>query len=172
MIRTAVEVSVFLLCLLTAFVGVSPAVAGKNDVPEKIKETVAMTFADEVMRGGYKTVSTEELKKWVDADKDMLVIDTMPYEASYKKQHIPGAVQMVFPIPEMKDMDEATKKKFMELLGEDKDKPLVFYCGFVECTRSHNGAMWAVNLGYRNVYRNPGGIEGWVQAGYPAQAEK
>ena len=33
--------------------------------------------------------------------------------------------------------------------------------------RSHNGAMWAVKLGYNNVYRMPGGIKGWKESGYP-----
>ncbi len=64
------------------------------------------------------------------------------------------------------------KAEFVKLLGPDKDRTMVFYCGFTECTRSHNAAMWAVNLGYKNVYRNPGGIEGWVQAGYSPDKAK
>jgi thiosulfate/3-mercaptopyruvate sulfurtransferase len=64
-------------------------------------------------------------------------------------------------------MDDTAKAKFEKFLGPDKDKTLVFYCGFVKCTRSHNGAMWAVRLGYKNVYRCPGGIKAWDEAGYP-----
>jgi rhodanese-related sulfurtransferase len=45
----------------------------------------------------------------------------------------------------------------------------VFYCGFTKCTRSHNGAMWAVKLGYKNVYRYPGGIKAWMEAAYPVE---
>jgi thiosulfate/3-mercaptopyruvate sulfurtransferase len=48
-----------------------------------------------------------------------------------------------------------------------KDKTIVIYCGFVKCTRSHNGAAWAVKLGYTNVYRYPGGIFAWKGADYP-----
>ena len=33
--------------------------------------------------------------------------------------------------------------------------------------RSHNGALWAVRLGYKNVYRHPGGIKAWDEADYP-----
>jgi thiosulfate/3-mercaptopyruvate sulfurtransferase len=97
----------------------------------------------------------------------MMIIDTMPLEDSYKKQHIPGAVQYEFPIPEVEEMDDAAKAKFEKFLGSDKDKTLVFYCGFVKCTRSHNGAMWAVKLGYKNVYRYPGGIKAWMETDYP-----
>lgn len=132
-------------------------------------EKIAVTFEKEVARGGYKIVTTEELKKWIDGKKEMLLVDTMPFEDSYKKQHIPGAVNFVLPIPEMTQMDEKTKAAFLKLLGPNKDRLIVFYCGFTKCTRSHNGAMWAVKLGYKNVYRHPGGIKGWSEAGYPVE---
>ncbi|MGD8334165.1 MAG: rhodanese-like domain-containing protein [Desulfobacterales bacterium] len=46
---------------------------------------------------------------------------------------------------------------------------MVIYCGFVKCTRSHNGAAWAVKLGYKNVYRYPGGIFAWKGADFPVE---
>jgi thiosulfate/3-mercaptopyruvate sulfurtransferase len=132
-------------------------------------EKIAVTFAREAARGGYQILTTEELKGWMDQKKAMLIVDTMPYEASYKKQHVPGAVQMEFPIPEMTQLDDKTKAALEKLLGPDKERLIVFYCGFVKCTRSHNGAMWAVRLGYKNVYRHPGGIKAWDEADYPIE---
>jgi rhodanese-related sulfurtransferase len=166
----------FMAFVLTAGLAVLFLVGGayaqKADYPEKVKEIIAINFAKEMMDGGYKAVNADDLKKWTDAKKDMLVVDTMPLEASYKKRHIPGAVQIEFPIPEMKGMDDSKKAEFVKILGPSKDRPIVFYCGFTECTRSHNAAMWALKLGYTNVYRFPGGIEGWAQAGYPVEAAK
>jgi len=130
-------------------------------------EKGAVVFAREVERGGYKILTTEELKGWIDQKKAMLIVDTMPFEASYKKQHIPGAAQLEFPIPEMTQLDDKTRAALEKLLGPDKGRLIVFYCGFVKCTRSHNGAMWAVRLGYKNVYRHPGGIKAWDEADYP-----
>lgn len=135
-------------------------------------EKIAVTFAAEVERGGYKIVATQELKKWIDEKKPMLIVDTMPFEASYKKNHIPGAVPMEFPIPEMTSIDDKTKDALVKLLGPDKNRLIVFYCGFTKCTRSHNGAMWAKKLGYKNVYRHPGGIKGWMEAEYPVEEVK
>ncbi len=135
-------------------------------------EKIAVTFAKEVARGGYKIVSTEELKSWIDQKKNMTIVDTMPFEDSFKKQHVPGAVQMEFPIPEMTGLDDQKKAALEKLLGPDKDKLIVIYCGFTKCTRSHNGAMWAVKLGYKNVYRYPGGIKAWDEAGYPVDKVK
>lgn len=136
------------------------------------KEAEAVSLVRDVRRGGYDVVSTSELKTWIDAGKDMTIIDTMPYEESYKKQHVPGAAQFLFPIPDMKEWDAKetggkTQEDFVKLLGADKEKPIVIYCGFVKCTRSHNGAAWAAKLGYKNVYRYPGGIFAWKGAGYP-----
>jgi thiosulfate/3-mercaptopyruvate sulfurtransferase len=135
-------------------------------------EKIAVNFAKEVQRGGYQIVSTEELKNWVDNKKNMLIVDTMPYEDSYKKQHIPGAVNFELPVPELKSLDDKTKAAFEKVLGANKDRLIVFYCGFTKCTRSHNGAMWAMKLGYKNVYRYPGGIKAWMEADYPVEKAK
>jgi thiosulfate/3-mercaptopyruvate sulfurtransferase len=135
-------------------------------------EKIAINFAREVERGGYMIVSAEELKRWIDQKKDMLIVDTTPYEESYKKQHIPVAVQMEFPRAEINRLGDTTRADLEKLLGPDNDRLIVFYCGFVKCTRSHNGAMWAVKLGYKNVYRYPGGIKAWDEAGYPVQQVK
>lgn len=162
---------VFFVCTMVTF-GVTTdgfCLFGKAELET---ETSAVKLAREVERGGYKLVTTEELKGWIDEKKEMLIIDTMPYEASYKKNHVPGAVQFLFPIPEMtewqtSETDGKTKEDYSKLLGPDKTRPIVLYCGFVKCTRSHNGAMWAVKLGYTNVYRYSGGIKAWKEADYP-----
>jgi rhodanese-related sulfurtransferase len=154
----------------------APAGAFLDDKFEKEveKEAGAVKLVREVQRGGYDVVTTEELNKWIDSGKDMLIVDTMPYEDSYKKQHVPGAVQFLFPIPDMKEWDTKetdgkTLEDFKKLLGDNKDKPIVIYCGFVKCTRSHNGAAWAVKLGYKNVFRYPGGIFAWKGADFPIE---
>jgi rhodanese-related sulfurtransferase len=157
------------LIFVIGFAGTAFAAWGTKELET---EKSAVAFAKEVERGGYKIVSTEELKGWLDQKKNMLIVDTMPYEASYKKQHIPGAVNLELPIPEMTKLDDKTKAALEKLLGPDKNRLIVFYCGFVKCTRSHNGAMWAVKLGYKNVYRHPGGIKAWDEAGYPVEKAK
>jgi len=135
-------------------------------------EKTAVNLAKEVNKGGYKIVSTEELKGWLDQNKDMLIIDTMPYEDSYKKQHIPGAVQFEFPKEEVANLDDKTKAAFQKILGSNKDRLIVVYCGFTKCGRSHNGAMWVTKMGYKNVYRYPGGIKAWGEADYPVEKAK
>lgn len=132
-------------------------------------EKLAINFAHQVNKSGYQLVATEELKVWLDNKEPMLVVDTMPFEQSYKKQHIPGALQIEFPVEEMTQFDDATKQGLEKLLGPDKTRKIVFYCGFTKCGRSHNAAVLAVKLGYTNVWRQPGGIKAWLEAGYPVE---
>ena len=151
---------------------------GKDKFEEELeKEQGAVKLVREIQRGGYNIVTTEELKKMLDEKKDILVIDTMPFEDSYKKEHVPGAKQFLFPIPDMvtwdtKETGGKTVEDFKALLGPDVEKTIVIYCGFVKCTRSHNGAVWAKKLGYKNVVRYPGGIFAWKGAKYPIEDVK
>jgi len=132
-------------------------------------EKIAVKFEREVERGGYKVVTTQELKSWIDQKKEMLIVDTMPPD-NFRKQHIPGAVNFeIQRLPELTQMSDKMRADFEKLLGPNKDRMIVFYCGFTDCERSHNAAMWATKFGYKNAYRQPGGIKGWLEAGYPAE---
>lgn len=155
----------------TACVFISAGVIYANEFSkqELTNEEIAVNFQSEVKRGGYEVVNTAELKKWIDEKKDIILVDTMPLEASYKKNHIPKALQMEFPIPEMTEIKPDVQDALVKLIGIDKNKTIVFYCGFPKCTRSHNAAMWAKKLGYTNVYRYPGGIKAWMESGFPVE---
>jgi thiosulfate/3-mercaptopyruvate sulfurtransferase len=155
----------------------SPSLAKNKFEKEVEKEQDAVKLVREIQRGGYDVITAKELKDMIDSGKDVLIIDTMPYEASYKKAHIPGAEQFLFPIPEMKEWNtkETGGKSvddFKAMLGPDMSKTIVIYCGFVKCSRSHNGAMWAKKLGYKNVFRFSGGIFAWKGAKYPIEKVK
>lgn len=176
MCKKSSMVVLFILGLF--FLGASGQVWAKNKFEQELeKEEGAVKLVREAQRGGYDLVTAEELKRWIDSGKEMVIVDTMPYDASYKKAHVPGALQFLFPIPEMKTWDskETAGKSpddYKKVLGADINKPIVIYCGFVKCTRSHNGAMWAVKLGYKNVYRFSGGIFAWKGAKYETDKVK
>jgi rhodanese-related sulfurtransferase len=167
--KTVLLVLIVAACILG--LAISGFSLGKKELAT---EASAVKFALEVLKGGYTIVTTDELKAWIDQNKDMVIVDTMPYEASYKKNHVPGAVQLQFPIPDMNKWDTGetagkTTADYEALLGPDKNKTIVVYCGFTKCTRSHNGAVWAKKLGYTDVYRYPGGIKAWKEADYPVE---
>jgi len=157
-----------LFCAVFSFEFILGSNAFCSGINEVETEKIAVNLVKDVQKGGYGIVPTDELKQWMDQRKEMLIVFTGP-EAGFRKGHYPGAVQFELPIPELKEMSENEKSEFIKLLGSDKNRILVFYCGFTKCTRSHNGAIWATKLGYKNVYRCPGGIKGWIQAGFPIE---
>ena len=135
-------------------------------------EEASIKLYNETTDGGYQLISTAELKELIDGDEEFLLVDAMPAEDSYNKQHIAGAVNFEFPkevIDEWNDdtMGARQKEDFEALLGDDKNRRSVMYCGFVKCARSHNAAVFARELGYTNVYLHPGGLFAWQGAGYP-----
>lgn len=141
-----------------------------KDGNELTIEQASMQLVKAVEEGKYKMVGTEELKSWIDKKEDMIIVDTMPAK-SYDKNRIPGAVNAELPVK----LDETTpeqKDAFLKQLGEDKAKKIVLYCGFVKCERSHVGALIAKEAGYTNVYRQPGGIIAWIDAGFETEGNK
>ncbi|HYA01923.1 MAG TPA: rhodanese-like domain-containing protein [Syntrophobacteria bacterium] len=81
---------------------------------------------------GYTVITAADLKKMQDSGKEMLIIDTLA-ESAYKQGHIPGGKNFEFPNGNMDPWDKSktasrSKDDFVELLGRDKEKPLVFYC--------------------------------------------
>lgn len=57
-------------------------------------ENFAMTLYDQATSGKYKLVNAAKLKGWIDSNKKMVVIDTMP-AGWYGKYHIPTALNQV-----------------------------------------------------------------------------
>lgn len=136
---------------------------------EAALERKAVPLARETVTGGYALITADELANWLDAKKDLLLIDAMP-AADFARERIAGARNFEFPREAMASWNPAQtggqgEQAFAALLGEDRERTVVVYCGFVACTRSHNGARWAAQLGFRNVVRFPGGIQAWKGTG-------
>jgi thiosulfate/3-mercaptopyruvate sulfurtransferase len=129
-------------------------------------EKAAVKFSSDVKEGGYKIVTTDELKKWLDEGKKMTVLSSLPWSEDRVLGIIPGALSAPLPKNE-KELAPEDKEFLLRAAGNDKDKVLVVYCGFVACRRSHIGAKLLIDNGYKNVYRYPAGITGWQESGYP-----
>src|SRR5512136_52423 len=82
-----------------------PALAKDKFELETEKDAEAVKLVRDAKAGGYEVISTEEFKKLIESAKEVLVVDTMPFADSYKKEHVPGAKQFLFPIPIMDKWD-------------------------------------------------------------------
>ncbi len=103
------------------------------------------------VKGHYASVSVDYMKKQIDAKADMVIIDARPKRKKYDKGHLPGAIS----IP------NSQFDKFKAQLPQDKNKPLVFYCGGFKCKLSHKSAAKAIAMGYTNVKVFSAGYPAW-----------
>lgn len=129
-------------------------------------EKAALKLGSDVQAGGYKVVTTDELKKWLDEKKPVLIVSSLPVEDDKAFGILPGAVSAPMPKTE-KDLTSVNTESLLKVAGSDKEQVVVVYCGFVACRRSHIAAKLLVDNGFKNVYRYPAGIAGWGEAGNP-----
>ena len=101
--------------------------------------------------GNYPEVSVEWVKKQIDNNIDMVLVDSRPKRKKFDKGHIPTAVSL----PDMY-FDKEKRK-----LPTDKNKLLVFYCGGFKCKLSHKSAKKAIALGHTNVKVFSAGYPAW-----------
>jgi len=127
-------------------------------------ENATITFSSDVRDGGYGIVNTATLRKWLAEGKKILIISSLPATEDKDFGTLPSAVNAAMPKTE-KELTPAAKDAIIKAAGNDKEKTIVVYCGFVACRRSHIGAKILVDAGFKNVYRYPAGITGWQETG-------
>lgn len=150
---------------LTACAGIGTSPKGLEAPIEK----ASLSLVADVKGGGYQLIDTATLNKWLTEKKDLVLIDAMP-KADFDKVRIKGAVNSPMPKTE-KELTPYDKKTILTVAGADKEKTIVVYCGFTACRRSHLGAKALAEEGYKNVYRYPGGIVGWMEFQYPVDGK-
>lgn len=96
-------------------------------------------------------------KQWaqIPPRKGVMLIDARPTSRKFNPGHIAGAIN----IPD--DKFEQMK----DLLPQDKNMLLLYYCEGPECVLSHNSAKKAEALGYTNVKVYTNGYPEWVAKG-------
>ena len=86
------------------------------------------------------------------ATRRVYVFDANPRDI-FDKHHVPGAVHVEY--------DQVTASQ----LPTDQSEPVVFYCMNERCGASPVAARRATELGWRNAYLMPAGIQGWLASG-------
>ncbi len=110
----------------------------------------------------FKTITREELKKWMDEKKEFVLIDVLA-PASYDGRHLPNAKNAF-----VKESDFLEK---VEEIVPNKDNVVVVYCASFTCQLSPRAARMLADAGYTNVYDFKGGLADWQDAGYPFEGD-
>ena len=103
-----------------------------------------------------KIVTTEELKKKIDAREKFYLIDVLAPE-SYASLHVPTAVNV------RKGPDFV--ERFAQEAGAQKDAEIIVYCSSPTCTASVQSGEQLEAAGYTNVAYYKDGLAGWFTIG-------
>ena len=105
------------------------------------------------------TITRDELRQ-KQLHNDNFVLAEALDEPYFRKEHLPGAVNM--PLSQV-----------AEIAGRhapDPSVPIVVYCASVTCANSHIAARKLESLGYADVRVFSGGKADWKEAGLPLEA--
>ena len=94
----------------------------------------------------YKTITREQLKKIIEEDKNVRIVDVLSRE-HYAKEHIRGAVS----IP----LEDLRRDAFKFLKRNER---IIVYCASFSCQASTKAAKILVSLGFSDVSDYKGGI--------------
>ena len=169
--------------LITAEPGAEPAAAA-SAVPEpdgyrmdKYRTPVPATLK------GATVLSTAALQRLI-AERQPVLVDVLPKTRKPKdrdqaqlwleptREHLPGSAWL----PNVgygeltHEFDGYFRTELARLTAGDPTRPVVFYCD-ANCWMSWNAARRAMaELGYKDVYWYPDGVQGWKKAGQPLEA--
>ncbi len=114
---------------------------------------------DEIVRearSAIKEISVGEVKKMIDADKTIVILDVRDRD-EFEAGHIPRAINISRGMLEFK----------VNLTIPEKNALIIVYCGID--LRGPLATKTLNDLGYRNAVNMIGGLKSWKEAGYPLQ---
>lgn len=101
-----------------------------------------------------ETIDREELKAKLDRGDDFKLVMTLNTWA-FQSTHIPGSINIQSPT------------EAQQLLSPEDE--IVVYCTNPTCIASITAYNALHSAGYINICRYAGGIEDWIEAGYPVE---
>lgn len=112
-------------------------------------------YAQEFQAQSYQEIHTESLSQLVDSANPLIVIIDARDIKTDNGKRIPSAKVIPFDAPRHNITDNLL----------DKDAMIIVYCTNTQCTANKLLAKRLLELGYRNVWIYPEGVEGWEASG-------
>lgn len=122
-------------------------------------EPMPVTETGEDLSAYYDEIDADTLQGLMDAD--MVVVLDARIAEKYDSGHIPGAVSL--PIVDFQQKYDSVAPLLQE------NKSIVVYCIGVHCVDSAMLAKQLHDNGHREIFVYKGGIEEWLQLGYPVE---
>lgn len=110
---------------------------------------------------GFENISVQEAKEMVEKG-DAFILDVRTPD-EFNSSHIKGAV--LIPVSNAFGSSLSSDRLLEARIDEVPRKKVLVYCR--SGRRSETASTMLVNAGYSEVYNMAGGINAWIDAGYP-----
>lgn len=136
------------VAILLAFLIIAPEIAAADTFPD-----------------GYRNVNVYDAKKMIEGD-DVFILDVRT-PAEFNMAHIEGATLIPLKnVPAQDPIALPPEELLQERISEvPADKKILVYCK--TGSRSDIASSLLISAGYKEVYTMEGGINAWIDAGYP-----
>jgi rhodanese-related sulfurtransferase len=101
-----------------------------------------------------ETITRDELQRKIQDGDEFHLVEASP-EADFKKEHLPGAINL--PVERIRELDPH--------ILPNKDDLIVVYCADFSCQSSDIAARDLMSRGYTRVRRYVGGKRDWIAGG-------
>ncbi|NBB15586.1 sulfurtransferase [Caulobacter sp. SLTY] len=116
-----------------------------------------------------RRIATTELQKLLAQDSSTLLVDVLadPHQTTLRNAiYLPAAG---YPGTVNDNLQPQVAAQLKAAVGNQPQRPLVFFCAGAMCWESYNAVLRAAAAGYKNVYWYRGGLASWQAAGQPFQ---
>ena len=120
--------------------------------PPPQSTTSVSTQPQSVSQLAYKTISVSDASAMIQSSPNLVILDVRTAD-EYAQGHLKGAINI--PLSDLPVQ-----------IGElDRNRPILIYCR--TGVRSAQASTILVNAGFTQVYDMEGGLNAWINAGYP-----
>ena len=139
-------------CIFIAFMLIFPVQVSIGNAKNKMRESIE----------GYMGISPEEANRIINKNSDVVILDVRSLE-EYETCHIKKAVFL--------PLHEAYCSSCIHAkIGKYKDEKVIVYSNSGE--RSNIACNILMKKGFSEVYNLEGGIDAWINAGFPVASQK
>lgn len=168
----------FLAVFLLALMGGNPPANAQTAEPAGYRLDDYRSETPATLQGA-NVIDARELHQLM-RHEAVIVIDVLPqpprpqelpattYWRAPARHDIPGSIWLAnVGYGHLSDeMDAYFRDALYKISLGEKTRKMVFYCD-ARCWMSWNAAKRAIEYGYRDIYWFPGGVQAWIEAGYP-----
>ena len=149
-----------LLVVISLLIGLGSNIISSKPIPWFAEELAVVDMVE--IKSDEPILAAISLKQAkVFFDEDVLFVDARD-ESYYEAGHIKGAMKNIFLYELIFKIEEK----------QNKDTPLVVYCGDPGCADSEQLAYDFKDMGFTKLYVFKGGWLEWSKAGYPSEVGK